>query len=64
MSKRTMERREELSVFVNEVGGISVEQKDTSGMGEDNLVYLHLDQVPTVIQWLEECLEEAISDAE
>ena len=59
-----MERREELSVFVNEVGGISVEQKDTSGMGEDNLVYLHLDQVPTVIQWLEECLEEAISDAE
>ena len=59
MTKRTMEAREELSIFVNDADGISIEQKDTSGMGEDNLIHLHLDQVPTVIKWLQESLADA-----
>jgi hypothetical protein len=53
--ERRLEYRPAVEVFVNDAGTITI---CTEQMGGDSLVALHPDQVLTVIQWLQECLEE------
>ena len=45
-------------VYVSDQGNVVLEQEDGS-LGEQPMVILHPDQVPTVIEWLQEALKEA-----
>ena len=52
---RRIDHQPAVEVFVNQRGGISIKTED---MGGDEVIALHPDQVPTVIKWLQECLDE------
>ncbi len=51
-----MERRmEKIEVFVNDSGTITIMQRDD---GYDPAIAIHPEQVPVLIKWLNECIEE------
>lgn len=55
MSSFKIDPRDELRVFVNQHGGITLLQ--VSGMGEEDIVAINRDQVETVIGFLQKCAE-------
>ncbi len=55
MKKRVLPPRLELSAYLSEAGYICIKQDN---FGEQSLVALDPESVPTVIQWLQELLEE------
>lgn len=61
-TKRTMEARPALEVELNDWGTITLTQELDGG--EPQSVSLDPDQVPTVMQWLQELLEEHRQAAE
>ncbi len=60
MATKRMDARPALEVSRDSSGNISLEQEQ--GDGTTCSIYLEPDQVPTVIQWLEELSEEPEED--
>lgn len=57
--ERSMPGRDPLEVYISEAGNICIKQDAPYGMGEeDKVIVLEPSQVPTVIQWLHDCLKE------
>ena len=55
---RRMELREAIEVYVSQSGNICIKQESPLGE-EDQIVALEPEQVPKVVKWLYECLEES-----
>jgi hypothetical protein len=51
-----MEARLAVEVYVSETGHVCIKQDDP--MDEPSIVALEPNQVPRIIEWLQECLEE------
>jgi len=55
--ERRLEAREAISAYVDEQGFICLRQEDTTG-NDDAVIILNPSDVPTVIAWLQELLDE------
>ena len=55
---RRMEQRDATEVYVSESGNICIKQEDGLG-ADDAVISLEPSQVPTIMKWIQECMEEA-----
>jgi hypothetical protein len=59
MTKRRVEARESLEVFVNQGDNITIKTESDSMV---DLAAIYPDLMPTMIRWLQECLAEIEAD--
>jgi hypothetical protein len=61
MKEKKLETRYGIEAYISETGNICLKQDDPQGIreGEQPIIIMNSHDVPTVIRWLQELLEEA-----
>lgn len=61
MSERKIETTFGIEAYISESGGVALKQEDP--MGVDQIVLIETRDVPTIVKWLNELLEEIKNDS-